>query len=146
MTRKLTELSSWLMLGTPTLVPRAAFVRAMVNSKVTSTPVIPWKELLGDSVREAAVSFVEVRREESPTLHYHVADVIGVAVRGSGWLLTPGERDDIERHRVVAGDVVVIPRNSLHVFCVDQDESLEYAAVEFSDDHVDYQSHIIPRN
>lgn len=73
-------------------------------------------------------------------LHFHIADIIGIVVSGSGrfiWI----DSDGIQRQvSVVAGDLFILPKGVLHSFDAEIGEKSQYAVVEIGDS-IDYQKH-----
>jgi mannose-6-phosphate isomerase-like protein (cupin superfamily) len=85
--------------------------------------------------------------------HYHNSHVVAMVVDGSGILLyartgvdqKTGKRTALENVHTIpahAGDIIVIPRNALHVFDAPR-SSLKYVALEIGEtpEHVDHQMH-----
>ena len=87
-------------------------------------------------------SVVRVSGPTGEPLHYHTSFVVGVVVHGRGVLhhRTSGgaQVDDIASE----GDIVVIPRGAAHVFSTENGGSMDYIALEFSDQKIDYQAHL----
>lgn len=112
------------------------------NSTVSSTPPVDLAGIFGSSHIEVGASVVRIVGESGEPLHFHSSHLVGLVVRGSGWLCRPNEQDGgISRRATARGDVVIIPRGALHLFECDRDGELEYIALEFSDGPIDYQKH-----
>ena len=114
------------------------------NSVLESLPNVMVHALFPETrdVR-ATCSLVRIKGVSGESLHYHSSHLVGLVVRGRGWLLVPGD-DASGSHRrlaVTKGDVVVVPRRVLHLFECRPREVLEYLALEFSDEDIDYQKH-----
>ena len=118
------------------------------SSDVLSSPVLSVSEVFASAAR-VAVSLVSVRHAAgvgTEPLHYHSSHVIGVGVRGMGWLRVV--KNDFQQHHstferlsVEAGDVVLIPRGALHLFECEPAGEFAYIALEISDQPIDYQQH-----
>ena len=108
------------------------------TSSVVSVPAVHVSYLFGArDIMSCGTSLVRISGATVEPLHYHKSHVVGIVVRGRGWLLCSQER----RERISTGDCIVIPRGVLHFFVCDAEESMEYVALEVSDQDIDYQKH-----
>ena len=118
------------------------------NSVLVSSPVVDILQVLNNaSWIEATVSSVAIKGTSNEPLHYHTSHLIGLVVSGEGYLLISKENvenDGIDRVPVTVGDVIVIPRGAYHIFECDPTGELDYIALEFSDEAIDYQKHHRP--
>lgn len=124
---------------------RAALLWRDGNSAVTSSPAVDLLRLFKAAGRvEVAVNFVSIQGACGEPLHYHTAHLIGVVVRGGGYLLTgkgENKQGEVDMTPVAVGDLVVIPRGAYHIFECKPSGGLDYVALEFSDAAIDYQKH-----
>jgi quercetin dioxygenase-like cupin family protein len=118
------------------------------NSILVSSHVVDILQVLNNASRiEATVSSVAIKGTSNEPLHYHTSHLIGLVVSGQGYLLISKEdveNDGVDRVPVTVGDVVVIPRGAYHIFECDPNGELDYIALEFSDEAIDYQKHHRP--
>ena len=113
------------------------------NSRVFSTPVVDVMQVFSAQRVEIGASIVCIAGECGEPLHFHLSHLVGLVVRGGGWLCipAPGDRTSVARVAVSVGDAVVIPRGALHLFECDPTGFLDYIALEVSDRPIDYQKH-----
>jgi quercetin dioxygenase-like cupin family protein len=118
------------------------------NSTVLSTPVVELLGMFASENLELGASIVRISGESGEPLHFHSSHLVGLVIRGQGWLCLPGfvnnasvGEADVRRVAVQLGDVAVIPRGALHLFECAHSSELDYLAVEFSDRPIDYQKH-----
>ena len=133
--------------ATCTIIKNSANKWSEGNSSVTSSPIVDINKLFSqDQITKIAVNFVSIKGKSEEPLHYHTAHLVGVILKGEGFLLASSEANSgsIEKQPVTEGDVIIIPRNIYHFFepLLDKGE-IEYIALEFSDKNIDYQKHYL---
>lgn len=112
------------------------------NSTVTSSPIIHLNELFGENTNiQTATSLVSIKGYSGEPLHYHTSHVLGIVIKGKGWLRILGENQQKENLTVGEGDIAIIPRGVLHSFECEPSSIIEYIALEVSDTAIDYQKH-----
>ena len=120
-----------------TLMPNGAQVGKTGNSVVTSSLVTHLDGLFPDlSKIQTTCSLVEIRGASNEPTHYHTSHLVGLVIRGHGYLREPQQRQPVKK-----GDIVVIPRGVQHYFDCDDAGELDYIAYEVSDQDIDYQKH-----
>lgn len=85
------------------------------------------------------INYVSIvgKMPENEDLHVHLAMLVGIVVEGRGVLIY--KKDGIILHETVkAGDIVFVPRNTLHSF--EGIPEVKYSLVEFGP-LIDYQKH-----
>jgi quercetin dioxygenase-like cupin family protein len=111
-------------------------------SIVTSSPVINLRGMFSsETAIEIGVSLVKVLRKSAEPLHFHSSHIVGIVTVGTGYLRVPGPDDKEQQFEVRTGDIVVIPRGAPHMFECEGETTLEYVAMELSDQPIDYQKH-----
>lgn len=114
------------------------------NSAVTSLPAVDLSSIFNASKQlEVTANFVSIRGFSGDPPHYHTSHLIGVIIKGEGWLISVSSDSEssVERIPVAVNDVVFIPRGAYHIFECDPQGELDYIALEFSDQAIDYQKH-----
>jgi len=140
--------SELFLLTTCTVLRASSHGWSSANSTVYSTPIIDVMHVFSLGRIEIGASIVRIEGECGEPLHFHISHLVGLVVRGCGWLCIPDEAETarVARVRVDTGDAVVIPRGALHLFECEPDGFLDYIALEISDRPIDYQKHWKPEN
>ena len=96
-------------------------------------PVVPIEDI------KIGINFVHIEGElpEGEEMHVHISFLVGICVEGRGILIYEKDGQILEG-LVEQGDMVFVPRNTLHYF-VGQ-PSVKYSAMEFGP-VIDYQKH-----
>lgn len=102
----------------------------------TATACFPDTDL---SQIKIGLNFVSIKGEmpQEEDLHVHLAMLVGIVVEGTGYLLYK-KNEEILKEVVECGDVVFVPRNTLHSF--EGSPEVKYAILEFGP-VIDYQKH-----
>ena len=125
-----------------TVIKEASLTWSSANSIVRSSPITDLSQLFSLSCQiNCAVSLVSIHGASGEPLHYHTSHLIGLVVRGSGWLLTTKNSELEHQKQVGLGDVIVIPKGVYHIFECDPAGAMDYIALEVSDGIIDYQKH-----
>jgi len=118
------------------------------NSTVLSTPIVQLFGMFASDNVELGASIVRISGESGEPLHFHSSHLVGLVIRGEGWLCLPAltggaplSNVNVRRVRVQQGDIAIIPRGALHLFECNSTAEMDYLAVEFSDCPIDYQKH-----
>lgn len=114
-----------------------------VNSEVLSIPALSLTVLAGAcSPENLTCSIVRVAGPSNEPVHYHTSYIVGLVVRGEGILQHRAKGRETVHEKASAGDVVIIPRGAVHVFSTVEGGEMDYIAIEFSDQEIDYQAHL----
>src|ERR1700733_13102657 len=93
--------------ATCTIIKNSANKWSEGNSSVTSSPIVDINKLFSqDQITKIAVNFVSIKGKSEESLHYPTAHLVGVILKGEGFLLASSEANSgsIEKQPVTEGD------------------------------------------